>query len=422
MSWKLRGGHKQETSEGYNLLNFISLIGQTETRNGVTYKINEDGSITLNGTPTGYTSFNLANLRLEAGTYKFSDDQNNNLIFFQAIGQWQTTSQNKVFSVTEDGNSDIYLVVGIGTSTLSNFTLYAMIHEGTEDKPYEPYGTIKPSPKYPSEIKTTVGSNINEFDGELELGSIGNNDGKNYGTAKNTRSKNYLAVEENTTYALSDNINGSFIVHAYDKDKNWLKLIGASNYTGKYIFTTPQQTAYIRFRTNETDLTAKIKLEKNSTVTAYTPPGIGSVEIDVVNNDNTKSQTAIMPIQQELLNGDYIADVEHHEWGKIESYNGETIITDYISTTGELTTGATIYYKLVEPLDLELTEEQQVVRNTKLYTYKNITNISLSDELASIDVEYKKDQNAINKNYENRLAALETASTSEEASKCGNLY
>lgn len=124
------------------------------------------------------------------------------------------------------------------------------------------------------------------------------------------------------------------------------------------------------------------------------------------------SQTVIMLIQQEMLTGDYIDDVEHHEWGKIESYNGEIITTDYISTTGELTTGATVYYKLAEPIDLKLTSEQKAVRNQKLYTYKNITNISLSDELASIDVEYKKDQDTINKNYENRLAALEAASIS----------
>ena len=38
-----------------------------------------------------------------------------------------------------------------------------------------------------------------------------------------------------------------------------------------------------------------------------------------------------------------------------------------------------------------LTSEQKAVRNQKLHTYKNITNISLSDELASIDVEYKRD-------------------------------
>lgn len=452
-----------------------------------------------------------------------------------------------------------------------------------------------PSLDYPSEIET-VGSNVNLFDGELESGSLANNSGQNYANAKNTRSKNYIAVEENTTYVFSDNIKGSFIVHAYDENKNWISMIGAQNYTGQYIFVTPATTAYIRFRTNETDLAAKIKLEKNSNVTPWSPPGIGSVKVTVensnlldfnvtqdsrvtVNEDGTltingaggfslnidklqlkagityyqkvelisgsisgsninntflsfagagkwipseiftessfnedtektaiwinasaifdnavikiwantdksdfvkqQSQTAIMPIQQEMLEGDYVADVEHHEWGKLVltgnenwAWNAKKEITQvcqlkfdanikdgngycnyfkygiagdvekfvvsqnilfiainkdrlveasvsgfklYLKQQYELGIPVIIYYKLAEPLNLELTPEQKAVRNQKLYTYKNITNISLSDELASIDVEYKKDQDTINKNYENRLAALETSSTSEEA-------
>ena len=175
-----------------------------------------------------------------------------------------------------------------------------------------------------------------------------------------------------------------------------------------------------------------------------------------------KKQTAIMPIQQEMLEGDYVADVEHHEWGKLvltgnenfvqaqnanklnyfylssnlvkikgkiisnmlkniesgiiwnkTSYddivssasNSKTInimLSDTTITTlqqfkeklKELYNAGTpiiIYYELAEPIDLELTSEQKALRNQKLYTYKNITNISLSDELASIDVTYKKD-------------------------------
>lgn len=127
-----------------------------------------------------------------------------------------------------------------------------------------------PSLDYPSEIET-VGSNVNLFDGELESGSLANNSGQNYANAKNTRSKNYIAVEENTTYVFSDNIKGSFIVHAYDENKNWISMIGAQNYTGQYIFVTPATTAYIRFRTNETDLTAKIKLEKGTKASPYSP-------------------------------------------------------------------------------------------------------------------------------------------------------
>ena len=181
-----------------------------------------------------------------------------------------------------------------------------------------------------------------------------------------------------------------------------------------------------------------------------------------------QSQTAIMPIQQEMLEGDYIADIEHHEWEKF-IFDGVTnrlntktgtsannlYYTSYISnllaptsngvkieiysncfksyTANQLygqdlvgvavTTGKSfsigfglesgidtldkaneklkelydagnpviVYYKLATPVDLELTEEQKAIRDTKLYTYKNVTNIAVSDELASIDVEYKKD-------------------------------
>ena len=200
---------------------------------------------------------------------------------------------------------------------------------------------------------------------------------------------------------------------------------------------------------------------------------MGSVETDVANNDNTKSQTAIMPIQQEMLEGDYVADVEHHEWEKLiltgnESWlydtsnkrfyftltdepnvslrglalcthykNGNSETTNYEFNVGSTQifirdenfnsvsdwqtylqnqniagTPVEVYYKIATPINLELTTEQKAIRDTKLNTYKNVTNISLSDELASIDVEYKKDLETINKNYENRLAALEAASIS----------
>lgn len=200
----------------------------------------------------------------------------------------------------------------------------------------------------------------------------------------------------------------------------------------------------------------------------------GSTSSDYIEH---QSQTAIMPIQQEMLTGDYISSVEHHEWKKIvldgvnygcfymfpngrfvisNPTTGENIARDCKKiedwavaepqniccthlptvsvadqqqrnmlgitngTTGEIVikldnateetntwtaetinaylkqqyeagTPVTIYYKLATSLDLELTEEQKSIRDTKLYTYKNITNIAVSDKLASIDVTYKKD-------------------------------
>lgn len=165
------GNHEQETREGYNLLNLTSLIGKTETKNGITYKINEDCSITVNGAPTDYTSFNLLDMSLKAGTYKFVDELDNiNQVFLQTIGDFQHTSQNNTFSLAEDGKATVYLVILAGAPTLNNATLYPMIYEGTEDKPYEQYGAM-PSPGYPSKV-VAVGSNVNLLENTAKTQTI----------------------------------------------------------------------------------------------------------------------------------------------------------------------------------------------------------------------------------------------------------
>lgn len=55
---------------------------------------------------------------------------------------------------------------------------------------------------------------------------------------------------------------------------------------------------------------------------------------------------------------------------KIESYNGETITTDYISTTGGLDTGATIYYVKSAPsiIDLEQTVDMTLYEDNNTIT------------------------------------------------------
>lgn len=187
-----------------------------------------------------------------------------------------------------------------------------------------------------------------------------------------------------------------------------------------------------------------------------------------------QSQTAIMPIQQEMLENDYIADVEHHEWGKLvltgnegfiqqqnanklnyfylnynlikikgkiisnmlksvksgeiwnkTSYDDVVLVSDIKQTINVMLSDTTIttlqqfkeklkelynagtpiiiYYELATPVNLELTEEQKSIRDTKLYTYKNITNIDVSDELASIDIEYKKNPATEHDDLQNQI-------------------
>lgn len=88
-------------------------------------------------------------------------------------------------------------------------------------------------------------------------------------------------------------------------------------------------------------------------------------------------------------NRDYIYP-ENDKWysykiiNKINSYNGETIDTDYISTTGELSTGATVYYVADEPNIQEIVDENILtplndLKNTLLYNGYN--KIELLNEL-----------------------------------------
>lgn len=62
--------------------------------------------------------------------------------------------------------------------------------------------------------------------------------------------------------------------------------------------------------------------------------------------------------------------------GKISSYNGETITNTYISNTGELTTGSTVYYILEEPQTITLNGTYDIE------LFEGTNNITTNDELS----------------------------------------
>ena len=69
-------------------------------------------------------------------------------------------------------------------------------------------------------------------------------------------------------------------------------------------------------------------------------------------------------------------------------------------------------YELAEEEIIPYTEAQQAVINEKLYTYKNVTNISVDNELATLDITYKKDLETMFNNqakeYNERLTNIES--------------
>lgn len=340
-------------------------------------------------------------------------------------------------------------------------------------------------------------SDENLFDEQYIRGYFTNDSGSTNTASDGARADNYIIIGDNKTiYVLFKCLKvctlARFWIMEFDENYNAIKR------TSIGIYDTSFNVGNIKKQVNLSQNCRYIKpsfygLRDGDSNTLLTYDKFNEYfDISVSRNEvddyiKHQSQTAIMPIQQEMLEGDYVADVEHHEWGKYmltgnetnisrgNSINGITQfniakivyknpnteeitaksnyflgvkwdkswtidncicnVTDGYSIrimTSEYTTvedfkiwlkskydegsPVIIYYKLAEPIDLELTEEQKAVRKQKMYTYKNITNISLSDELASIDVEYKKDLETEHNKLQNEIDEIKQLISTTETS------
>ena len=419
------GNSEQETRSGKNKL---QLYFSGKTVSGVTITKNEDDSITLNGTATANINFmNLGKFLYEVakGTFKGNHIYKSGSITGAAgiyfshsttlgynKGGTTLETKNKSFNlsstVTEDANIYPYIYINSGT-TFDNFTFYfQVVNSDTDDFDYEPYGAM-PSPDYPSEI-VIVGQNVNLFDKDnanILNGYVIN--GREVISADANARTLYIPCDANTDYTISklaSRLNVGYSVDIPTLGGTVCNVVNVGNTATKTTYKTGDDAKYLVVfyhsmavtSPTEQEVLDSIKIEKGTVATSWSPNGQGSVEISVDNglettDTNYQSYTKVLPIQQEMLDEDYISDKEYHNWEKIDSYNGEEITTDFKSTTGELTTGATVYYKLATPKELELTEEQKAVLNS-FYTYKGITNISV-DGIGTLKVNYKKDLETI---------------------------
>lgn len=129
--------------------------------------------------------------------------------------------------------------------------------------------------------------------------------------------------------------------------------------------------------------------------TIYTMTGISTITID-----GTSYTLDLGDIELADVNGqkDYIyndGDVWkiHKVTGKILSYDGETIDTDYISTSGTLTVGDTVYYVLDEPEtitieDATITNVLNMIMSLRFETGSVAVSITNADVTPDLSVVY----------------------------------
>lgn len=127
-----------------------------------------------------------------------------------------------------------------------------------------PYFEGMKSVKMP--VLTTTGKNL--FDGKLEKGSIYTSTGQN-ANAEALRS-DYIKVEPNTSFIITNNFSYSSLIYLYDDNKNYIKSLGDKK---NVPFTIPSNCRYIRFRSNidEVDFDVKYQLEQGTQSTSYEP-------------------------------------------------------------------------------------------------------------------------------------------------------
>ena len=127
-------------STGKNLIPY-PYINTSKTMNGITFTVNGDGSVTVNGTATAEAYIYLANssnMSISAGQYTVSGNSENVTINVRKNNSaWIEDGKTGTFN---DG--DTFDILGLYVSsgkTVNNVTVYPMFNRGTTALPYEPY-------------------------------------------------------------------------------------------------------------------------------------------------------------------------------------------------------------------------------------------------------------------------------------------
>lgn len=273
---KLEGSTSQSTRSGKNLLN---VTAKTTTTQGLTFTVNEDKSITINGTNTGTGTyyFRIANnFALPAGDYTLSNknpsvNNNSGFIFYDDENNFPRTNiSNATF--TKDTTIKPYLKVNAGV-TVNNQTVYPMIIKGTYTEetlpPYEQYGA-SPSPDYPSPIENVEGKNKFDINQEKEIFGI-------------MLYKYSYYLKPNTKYTISSNCPASTTANIYANSNS----SNSAVYINKNQTIQSDENGYfyilVRFKADASDNstfnlyekvlngTYYIQLEEGTVATPYIP-------------------------------------------------------------------------------------------------------------------------------------------------------
>lgn len=247
---------------------------KTMEYNGITYKFNEDGTITVSGSTGSAPSFLLLNDPIEnlqeGSEYYMSGCPAGGNAASYSLRLYTTASTY----TPEIGNGlaftygeQPFIRINISANIVADDLVFKPMIVNSSDAGDE----FVPFQGYES-YEINLGKNL--FDGVLESGIINGKTGENAPNANYVRAKNYIPVKELTNYAVSST-NGdiaSFNIYEYKADFTYNLTANRVVQKGRF-WQTMAGTKYIRFRPayQSADTTMKFQIELGSTATEYAP-------------------------------------------------------------------------------------------------------------------------------------------------------
>lgn len=230
---------------GGNGKNKLEVTANTTTVTDVTFTVNDDGTINVNGTAGLNRRIFIGDFTFKAGvTYTLSGcpaggGGSSYCLFTQDTNPQKADIGNGVtFTFDSDTYSRIAIIVYNGAS-VSNKLFKPMICT-SGDSTFEPYSNICPITGF-TDVDVTV-NGFNQWDEEWELGQYDIVTGEKQNSNSAIRSKNYIPVLPSATYFIQKNAYAYVLF--YDEGKNFISYVGKGSSS---TFSIPVNCKYITF-------------------------------------------------------------------------------------------------------------------------------------------------------------------------------
>ncbi len=243
---KNSGYTEQKTLSGKNLLENIAT---TQTINGITFTVNDDRSVTVNGTATNNAIFNINSFNTDKSCILSGCPSGSEGCLLQAFGMSAGNETGNGLELVTNTELTIRIVV-YGGYTVSNITFYPMVRLASDtDKTYEPYcgGIPSPNPDYTQRIGASADKGY--FDGKLLQGGYDITSGDFVSNKTAVCSQNPIPCKEGDSIEITTEKAWYYLGFLFfDENGNFISALKSENTnpetTKEYSATAPTNASY----------------------------------------------------------------------------------------------------------------------------------------------------------------------------------